>query len=351
MLARDPAAARPCSASGIVARLSTRGSRGVPRFMVATLNQLHQEIDEILPGVIADRRHLHQHPELGFQEHKTAQFVVERLQAIGAEQITTGVGKTGVTALIHGQAPGKVVALRADMDALPITEENDVDYRSLHPGVMHACGHDSHVAMLLGTARMLQEMRERFAGTVKLIFQPGEEGLGGAIAMINDGALENPRPDAIFGIHIWQGHDLGVVAARAGVAMVAADGFKIVIHGLGGHGAQPQLCIDQIAVGAQIVVALQTIVSRELDPTVAGVVTIGAFHAGEASNVIPDSAELRGTIRAVTQEQRETMARRLEEIAHGVATSMRARVDVSITFGVPPTVNDAAMTEIVKAAA
>jgi amidohydrolase len=166
-----------------------------------------------------------------------------------------------------------------------------------------------------------------------------------------DGALENPRPDAIFGIHIWQGLDLGVVAARAGTAMVAADGFTIKIAGIGGHGAQPHLCIDPIAVGAQIVVALQTIVGRELDPTLPGVVTVGAFLAGDAANVIPDTAELRGTIRAVTSEQREEMAKRVEAIAKGVAVTMRATAEVSIRFGVPPTVNDAAMTEVVKAAA
>lgn len=319
--------------------------------MVATDTTLHREVDEILPGVIADRRYLHQHPELGLQEHETASFIVERLQALGAEEIKPSVGRTGVTALLHGSRPGKTVALRADMDALPIVEENDVEYKSQNNGVMHACGHDSHVAMLLGTARMLQQMRDRFAGTVKLIFQPGEEGLGGAMEMINDGALENPAPDAIFGIHIWQGLDTGIVAARAGTAMVAADGFIIRIHGLGGHGAQPQLCVDPIAVGAQIVTALQTIVARELDPTLPGVVTVGAFHAGEASNVIPEIAELRGTIRAVTQDQREMMARRIEEITQGIATAMRAKVDVQITFGVPPTVNDAAMTEIVKSAA
>jgi len=319
--------------------------------MVATHMTLHQDVDEILPGVIADRRHLHQHPELGFQEHETARFVVERLQGLGAEDIRTGIGRTGVTALIRGTNPGRVVALRADMDALPIHEENEVDYKSQNEGVMHACGHDSHVSMLLGTARVLTGMRDQFAGTVKLIFQPAEEGLGGAMAMINDGALENPKPDGIFGIHIWQGIDLGVVAARPGTAMVAADGFKITIRGLGGHGAQPNLCIDPIMVGAQIIVALQTIISRETDPILPGVVTVGAFHSGDAANVIPDVAELRGTLRSVLKDQREEQAKRLEQIARGVAAAMRATVDVEVTFGVPPTVNDAAMTEIVKSAA
>jgi amidohydrolase len=319
--------------------------------MVSTLSTLHRDVDEILPGIVADRRHLHQHPELGFQEHETAKFVVERLRALGAEEIKAGVGRTGVTALIRGAGEGKVVALRADMDALPIFEENETEYRSHNNGVMHACGHDAHVSMLLGTARMLTTLRDQFNGTVKLIFQPAEEGLGGAMAMIEDGALENPKPDGIFGIHIWNGIDLGTVAARAGTTMVAADGFKITIRGLGGHGAQPHLCIDPIAVGAQIIVALQTIVGRELDPTLPGVVTVGAFHAGHAANVIPDTAELRGTIRAVTNEQRHQMADRLVEIAEGVAKTLRAEAEVEVTFGVPPTVNDSAMTEIVKAAA
>jgi amidohydrolase len=319
--------------------------------MVATESTLHRDVDEILPGIVADRRFLHQHPELGFEERETARFVVERLEAIGASEITPGVGRTGVTALIQGRGLGKVVALRADMDALPILEENAVDYKSLTSGVMHACGHDSHVAMLLGTARMLTDLRDQFDGTVKLIFQPAEEGLGGAKAMIEDGALENPKPDAIFGIHIWQGIDLGVVAARPGTAMVAADGFKLTIHGLGGHGAQPNLCIDPIAVGAQIVTALQTIVSRENDPILPGVVTVGAFHAGKAPNVIPDSAELAGTLRAVTQEQRQEIAKRVEEVAMGIARTMRTTAEIEITFGVPPTVNDPAMTAIVRAAA
>jgi len=319
--------------------------------MVTTENRLHRDVDEILPGIIADRRHLHQHPELGFQEHETARFIVDRLRSIGIEEITEGVGRTGVVALIQGARPGKVVALRADMDALPITEENAVDYKSINDGVMHACGHDSHVSMLLGTARMLLGLRDQLAGTVKLIFQPAEEGLGGAMAMIEDGALEHPRPDAIFGIHIWQGIDLGVVAARAGTAMVAADGFKITIRGLGGHGAQPHLCIDPIAVAAHVIVALQTIVSRELDPTLPAVVTVGAFHAGHAANVIPDVAELRGTIRAVTNAQRHEMARRVVEITEGVARTLRATAEVEVTFGVPPTVNNPEMTEIVKSAA
>ena len=322
--------------------------------MAATAPSLHADVDEIVPGLVADRRYLHQHPELGLQEHETARFVAERLRALGVEEIRTGIGATGVTGLIRGAAGegNRVVALRADMDALPIAEENDVDYRSQHAGVMHACGHDAHVTILLGTARMLSEMRERFAGTVKLIFQPGEEGLGGAKAMIADGALENPKPDAIFGLHVWQDFDLGIVAARPGTAMVGADAFTIAVQGQGGHGALPHRCIDPIAVGAQVVVALQMIVGREVDPTLPGVVTVGSFHAGKASNVIPDTAELSGTIRTVTEGQRDEMRARVREIAEGVAATMRARAEIAFDeHSAPPVVNDPALTQVVRAAA
>ena len=224
---------------------------------MAVFVDLHNDVDEIMPGLIADRRHLHQHPELGFQEFETAKFVAERLKALGFDEIKTEVGRTGVVGLLNGTAPrkgpGKVVGLRADMDALPILEENEVDYVSLNDGVMHACGHDSHVTMLLGTARMLAKRRNEFGGSVKFIFQPAEEGLGGAHEMIAAGAFEDPKPDAVFGIHIWQGADLGVVEARSGVAMVAADGFWIKLTGKGGHGAQPDLCFDPIVAGAQMI--------------------------------------------------------------------------------------------------
>lgn len=322
---------------------------------MAVFVDLHNDVDEIMPGMIADRRHLHQHPELGFQEHETAKFVAERLKSLGFDEIKSGVGRTGVVAILRGTAPGpgagKVVALRADMDALPILEENDVEYCSLNEGVMHACGHDSHVTMQLGTARMLAKRRNDFAGTVKLIFQPAEEGLGGALAMIKDGAFENPTPDAVFGIHIWQGADLGVVEANAGVAMVAADGFTIKLTGKGGHGALPNLCLDPIAAGAQIVSALQTIVSRENNPIEPAVVTVATFHAGTAMNVIPDIAELSGTIRTVTVEQREMIQTRLAEIVHGMAKAMRVEAEIGFTFGVGATINDPEMTAIVRKAA
>jgi amidohydrolase len=322
---------------------------------MAVFVDLHEDVDEIVPGLVADRRHLHENPELGFQEHETAKFVAERLRSLGFDEVQTGVGKTGVVGILKGTAPGpgrgKVVALRADMDALPILEENEVDYRSQNDGVMHACGHDAHVTIQLGVARMLAKRRNEFGGTVKFIFQPAEEGLGGAVAMIKAGAFENPKPDAVFGIHVWQETPVGVVDARPGVAMVAADGFRITLTGKGGHGALPNLCHDPVAAGAQIVTALQTIVSRERRPTEPAVVTVATFHAGTASNVIPDVAELSGTIRTVSLDQREMIQRRIEEIATGIAAAMGVKAEVGYTFGVGATINDPAMTAIVRQAA
>lgn len=316
--------------------------------MVTAPPALMREVDEIMPGVVADRRHLHQHPEIGFHEFETARFIAERLHGLGFDEVRTGIGTTGVVGILRGSRPGKVVALRADMDALPIDEENDVEYKSLNPGVMHACGHDAHVSMMLGAARVLAGKRAEIPGTVKFIFQPAEEGLGGALAMIADGVLENPTPDAIFGLHIWNETPAGVVQLRDSIAMVASDGFKIEITGKGGHGAQPQTTIDPIAVGTEIVMALQTIISRNIDPILAGVVTIGSFHSGNAGNVIPSTASLSGTLRSVTVEQRAEIRRRVDQIVRGVAQSMRAEVEITYTWGTPATINTPAMAAIVR---
>jgi len=318
---------------------------------MVTATRLRDDIDEILPGVIADRRDLHQHPELGFQEVRTSRVVAERLQALGLDDIRTGIAKTGVTGLVRGQAgEGKTVLLRADMDALPIHEENDVDYRSATEGVMHACGHDAHTSMLLGIARVLQDRRESFAGTVKVLFQPAEEGLGGAEPMIEAGVLDDPPVDAVFGMHMAQEMPVGTIGLRAGPAMAASDSFRVTIKGKGGHGARPQSTIDPIVIGAYIVTALQTVVSRELNPVEAGVVTVGAFRAGEANNVIPDSAELRGTVRSFLPEIRQQEAARVEALVKGIAAAMRAEVDFHYKWGYPTLVNDPAMTDLARAA-
>ncbi len=322
--------------------------------MVAT--DIRNEVDEIMPGVIADRRHLHQHPELAFEEHETAKLVAERLASLGVEDIRTGVGRTGVTALIRGTGSGpgrdRVVLFRADMDALPIDEENEVDYKSTVPGKMHACGHDAHTAMLLGSARVLMDMRDRFAGTVKLLFQPAEEvPPGGAIEMIEAGALENPHVDAVFGLHAAAELPAGKIGVKDGVASAGSDRFRLTIQGKGGHAARPNDAIDPVVVGAHIVTALQTLVSREVDPTGSAVVTVGSIIAGEAFNVIPDTAVIKGTVRTLDPEIREQIAERLPALAKGIGEAMRAEVDVWYFKGYPSMMNDPAMTDIVREAA
>ena len=314
---------------------------------------LQNDIDEIMPGVIADRRHLHEHPELGFQEHETAKLVAERLQSLGVEDIRTGINQTGVTGLIRGGAgAGKTVLVRADMDALPIVEENAVDYKSQNEGVMHACGHDAHTAMLLGLARVLSDRRAELRGTVKLLFQPAEElPPGGAIGMIEAGVLDDPPVDAVFGLHVSQEDPVGQIHVVAGPALAAADRFSIHIQAKGGHGAAPHECVDPIAVGAQIVSALQTLVSREVDPVQSAVVSVCTFHAGKAFNVIPDTAEMGGTVRTFSPEVRDLLEERIGALAKSIGAAMRAEVETTYTRGYPATVNDEAMTELVREAA
>ena len=320
--------------------------------MVAT-EQLREVIDEILPGVVADRRDFHEHPELAHQEVRTAGVVADRLRAIGLDDIRTGIASTGVTGLIRGTAGpgGKTVLLRADMDALPIHELNEVEYRSRTDGVMHACGHDAHTAMLLAVTRLLMERRGEFAGTVKVLFQPAEEvPPGGAKPMIEAGVLEEPHVDAAFGLHIAQSDPVGTLSVRPGPYMAAADRFRVVIHGKGGHGAHPHDTIDPVLIGAQIVTALQSLVAREIDPIESGVVTVAAFLAGEAFNVIPETAELRGTVRTFTPANRDLLQERIGALVTGIAAAMRAEATVEYARGYPATVNDPELTELVRRA-
>ena len=315
---------------------------------------IRQEVDELLPGLVADRRYLHEHPELSFQEFETAAFVAERLQQLGVEDIRTGIGITGGTGLIHGTkpGPGKTVLVRADMDALPIPEENKVDYVSQNDGVMHACGHDAHTAILLGLARYLSDHKGAFSGTVKLLFQPAEElPPGGAQAMIKEGVLEDPDVDAVFGLHMANGEQVGLILVGAGALMAAADGFTITVHGRGGHGAHPHGSVDPIVIGAQIVVALQTVVSRNTDPMDAAVVTTGMFQSGHAPNVIPETATLRGTVRTFKPETRDLMEERITAIATDIAEALGGSATVDYARGYPATVNDEALTALVRGAA
>ena len=314
---------------------------------------LHSAVDEILPGLVADRRHLHEHPELGMQEVETSRFVAERLAQLGVEDIRTGIANTGVTGLIRGTNPdgagaGKVILLRADMDALPMEEENDVEYRSQNAGVMHACGHDAHTAMLMGTARVLMGMRDQFAGAVKLLFQPCEERPpGGARFMIEQGVMENPTVTGAFAIHMANSLPVGIVGTRAGAQQAAADLFTITVQGKGGHGAAPHETVDPVVVGSQIVMALQTLVSRETDPLASVVVTVGTFNAGSAPNIIPDTASMHGTVRTLDQSIRERTAERMKTLVEGVATSLGASAKLDYEWGYPALVNDAGMAQLV----
>lgn len=317
---------------------------------------LHADVDEIMPGLVADRRWLHEHPELGMQEFETARFIAERLHALGVEDIRTGIGETGVTGLVRGTGTGpgagKVVLLRADMDALPILEENDVEYISQNPGVMHACGHDGHVSILLGVARLLMAQRDRFAGTVKVLFQPCEETIpGGAAWMIRDGVLEDPHVDAIFGLHLAQFLPVGTIAVNAGPVMAAGQFFRVNVHGKGGHGAAPHLGRDPIVAAVEMISALQTIVSRNVDPMDTAVVSVGTIHAGIASNVIPDSLEFTGTYRTFSTETQTAVASRFVTIVEGIAKAHGVTVEVEMPPGLPAVINDSAMADVVRRAA
>ncbi|MEQ1891121.1 MAG: amidohydrolase [Planctomycetota bacterium] len=321
-----------------------------------TANPLAAEVDrivaEIEPEVVAWRRDFHQHPELGMAETRTAGVIAEALAKLGYE-VTTGVGGTGVVGVLRGAKPGPVVALRADMDALPVTEQGDLPFKSTarttwkgqEVGVMHACGHDNHMAIQLGTAAVLARLRERLPGTVKLLFQPAEEGPGGAAPMIAAGVLEKPAVDAIFGLHVFP-YPLGTVVYRPGALMASADEFVIRVQGRQTHGAIPWGGVDPIVVGSQIVLALQTIVSRSVDITTApAVVTIGRFAAGNRANIVPESAELEGTVRAFDEKVRATIHERIKTIATNIAESAGATATVEFGLGYPVTRNDPALTE------
>src|SRR5215510_7586754 len=305
------------------------------------------EAQELADELVAIRRDLHMHPELGFQEVRTARIVAEQLGALGYE-VMTGVGKTGVVGLMAGGQPGeRTVLLRFDMDALPIDEANDVPYRSQTPGVMHACGHDAHVAVGIGVATLLARHRDRIGGTVKLMFQPAEEGLGGARAMIEDGVLKGPDVDVALGLHVSSTFPTGTAVVRSGAMMAAADKLEIVVRGRGGHAAHPEQTTDAVLVAAQIVVALQTIVARNLNPEETGVITVGSIQAGKAGNVIAETAELVGSIRSFSEEVRDLLHRRIREISTGIAMALGAQAEVIVTRGVNATVNAEAPTALV----
>jgi amidohydrolase len=314
------------------------------------LCQLRPAVENLQPRLVEWRRHLHQRPELGFQEQLTAEFVSQRLREWGIPH-QTGIAKTGIVATIDSGKPGRVLAIRADMDALPIQEENKVPYRSLHDGIMHACGHDGHTAIALGTAWYLSQHRHSFTGTVKIIFQPAEEGPGGAKPMIEAGVLRNPNVDAIIGLHLWNSLPIGTAGVRSGALMAATETFYCTIQGKGGHGAIPHQTVDSIVVAAQVVNALQTIVARNVSPLESAVVTVGKFHAGTAVNVIADTAEIGGTVRYFNPALGKLLPQRLEQIIAGVCASQGASYELKYKPLYPAVINDAAMAELVRSVA
>ena len=291
------------------------------------------------------RRHLHRHPELSFAEHDTQRFIAGQLDELGIPN--RNIAGTGVLAEVAGtQGKGQTVALRADIDALPIQEKNEVDYASQRPGVMHACGHDVHTASLIGAARILSSLRGHFSGTVRLLFQPGEEKLpGGATLMIGEGALENPRPNALFGQHVHPPLAAGTVGFRPGIYMASTDELYLTVRGRGGHGAMPHRAVDPIVITAQIITALQTLISRETDPTLPAVLTFGRIESeGGATNVIPNAVSLMGTLRTLDEDWRRELHERLRRTVSGMAAALGGSADLRINHGYPFLRNDERLT-------
>ncbi len=317
--------------------------------------RLTEQVDrwaEVLDDQVVEwRRDIHANPELGMQEFRTAALVAEHLESLGIE-VETGVGGTGVVGVLSGGRPGPVVALRADMDALPVTEQVDLPFASKvtatwqgrEVGVMHACGHDNHVAILMGVASVLAEMRDELPGTVKFLFQPAEEGPGGAEPMLADGAFGDPTPDVVFGLHAWP-VPVGEIHYRPGGLMASADGLRIVVHGVQTHGSQPWRGVDPITAASQVVVGLQTVVSRQIDLTDSpAVVTIGQIEGGNRGNIIPDSVVMVGTIRTLSAENRARVHERVRTVARTIAESQGAEAEVEISLGYPVTRNDPELT-------
>ncbi len=309
-------------------------------------------VEEVREGfgeeMTALRRDIHREPELGFDTEKTAEKVLAALDGLPLE-IQTGVAKNGVVATLEGEGDGPTVGLRADMDALPIREETGLPFASEVNGLMHACGHDGHTSMLVGAAKALCGMRDRLNGAVRFVFQPAEEGGGGGKVMVEEGVADGVS--SIFALHLWPGLPFGTAATKAGPIMAAADAFEIKIKGSGGHGAMPHLTADAVAMAAQVVTALQTVVSREVDPIQPAVLTVGQIGAGTAFNIIPETARLAGTVRTIDDALRERMPGRVEEIAKGIARGMRGDAELDYRFSYPVTRNDAGAAKLALAVA
>jgi amidohydrolase len=295
------------------------------------------------------RRELHAIPELAFKEIETAAYLVERLDALSVDRLETGVAGTGIVADIKGGRSGRAVMVRADMDGLPLTEAGELPFRSTRRGVMHACGHDVHMAVALEVARAMADHRDQLPGMVRFVFQPAEEVAGGAKPMIEAGVLNGI--DRVVGLHVWAGLPTGQVSVRSGAMMASADGFTLIVKGKGGHGAVPDLTVDAVVIAAQIVTALQTLVSRETSPRAPVVVTLGSIHGGSAFNIIAGEVEIQGTLRTFDAQLRERLLQRIAELAGGIASAMRGSCEFRLESAAPPVVNDAAIAGLVAEAA
>ena len=302
-----------------------------------------EEVSAIKQEIVDNRRWFHANPELSFKEFQTATKVAELLRSYGIEEVYEGIATTGVVGVIKGAQSGPCVALRADMDALPVQETATVAYKSKNEGVMHACGHDGHMASLLAAAKVLNAAKEKIAGTIKLIFQPAEEGFGGARVMIKEGVLNStkfgPKVDSIYGIHLWSFVKLGQIGCQEGPIMAASDRFEIEVKGKGGHGAAPQGTVDAIVSSAHLVTSLQTVVSRNKDPLESGVITCGTIEGGYGYNIIADKVKITGTTRSFTKDTQEMIKTRMTDICCGVAKTFGGECNLSYKYGYPPTVN------------
>ena len=313
------------------------------------MTDFRAEAEAMRDRLIAWRRDFHMHPELAFKEKRTAGIIAEHLEQLGY-QVRTQVARTGLVSVLQGAQPGPVVALRFDMDALPITEETGAEYASQAAGRMHACGHDGHMAMGMGLAELLAARRGQIKGAVKLLFQPAEEGGNGAEAMVKQGALEEPRPDVFVATHVWIEKPVGTVDISAGPVMSACEKWNCSIRGQGGHGAMPHRTVDPVVAAAQVITALQTVVSRNVHPLDTAVVSVGAIHGGEAFNVIPSEVKLTGTIRTYEPSTRELVLQRVREVIEGVAAACGASAELEIRPLTPAVINDAKVADVVRRA-
>jgi amidohydrolase len=307
---------------------------------------VHQMVSELKDLIINTRRDLHRIPETAYTEKKTSAYVADYLTKEGLD-VQTEIAQFGVVGLMDTGKPGPTLMIRADMDALPLNEDTGLAFASQHKGAMHACGHDSHMAMVLGAATVFKKVKNELSGTIKFLFQPAEEGPGGAKPMIDAGVMDNPKVDYSIGCHVWPQLPEGTIGVKSGPLMAAMDRFDIKIFGKGGHGAMPHLCVDALEVGTQVVNALQRIVSRHMDPLAPTVVTVGTFHAGTAFNIIPGEAELSGTTRSFDLNFWKSSQERIEKIIRGVCDSMGADYELNFAFAYPPTINDEFMADVV----